>query len=131
MPNPDETPAATDDEQVELEEISDETTEPGAISAETEPAPEVADLTAIRKLVLRAHPDVVPELIGGESIEALLASVAPAEAAFQRIATRFPQPATPPVAPSVPAGGGRPAPIDSERLTADEKIRRGLTIRRD
>jgi hypothetical protein len=80
--------------------------------------------------VLRAHPDVVPELIAGDSIEALLASVEPAEAAYRRIAARLLHPATPQPVPSVPAGGGRPASIDAERLPADEKIRRGLTTRR-
>lgn len=40
-----------------------------------------------------------------------------------------PQPAPPPSAPAVPAGGDRPAPVDPERLPASEKIRRGLASR--
>ncbi len=106
---------------------------PAAIDGEEAANPEAAeatDLVAIRELVLRAHPDVVPELIAGESVEALLASVGPAQAAFQRLAERFPQRPTPPSGPSVPAGGDRPAPVDPERLPASEKIRRGLAGRR-
>lgn len=141
----DDTPAATGDEHTESKVTSDETPtantdepgehetttdEPDAVATETEPTTRETELAAIRDLVLRAHPDVVPELIAGDSIEALLASIPPAEAAFQRIAERFPQPAPPPPPPSVPAGGGQPALIDAERLPADEKIRRGLTTRR-
>lgn len=90
---------------------------------EPEPSPIDAgpDLDAIRALVLRAHPDVVPELIAGETVEALLASVAPAQAAWQRLAERFGA-ATPPV----PAGGARPVAVDPDRLPPGEKIRRGL-----
>lgn len=89
------------------------------------------DLAAVRELVLRAHRDVVPELVAGESVEALMASVEAAQAAYRRIVERFPQPDPAPSAPSVPAGGDRPAPIDPERLPAGEKIRRGLAHRRD
>lgn len=135
----DDTPAATGDEHADSDETPTVTTyqhterettsdEPDAVATETETRE--TELAAIRELVLRAHPDVVPELIAGDSIEALLASVGPAEAAYQRIAERFPQPAPPPPPPSVPAGGGQPALIDAERLPADEKIRRGLTTRR-
>ena len=137
----DDTPAATGDEHADSDETPTVTTyqhterettsdEPDAVATETEPETRETELAAIRELVLRAHPDVVPELIAGDSIEALLASVGPAEAAYQRIAERFPQPAPPPPPPSVPAGGGQPALIDAERLPADEKIRRGLTTRR-
>ena len=123
----DEALTATNDEPGERETTSDD---PDAVATETGPETRETELAAIRELVLRAHPDVVPELIAGDSIEALLASVGPAEAAYQRIAERFPQPAPPPPPPSVPAGGGQPALIDAERLPADEKIRRGLTTRR-
>lgn len=80
-------------------------------------------LDAIRQLVLRAHPDVVPELIAGESVETLLASVGPAREAYQRLASRI---GAPPAVPAVPAGGDRPAVIDPDRLPSSEKIRRGL-----
>jgi hypothetical protein len=85
------------------------------------PAPPAGgDLDAVRELVLRAHPDVVPELIDGDSIEALLASVEPARAAWRRLAERFDAP------PAVPAGGHPAAAVDPDRLSAGEKIRRGL-----
>jgi hypothetical protein len=55
----------------------------------TTPAAGVADeLTKVRQLVLRAHPDVVPELVGGNSIDELLASVEPARSAYQQVADR-------------------------------------------
>src|SRR5690606_31487105 len=42
-------------------------------------------LPAVRELVLRAHPEVVPELVQGESVADLLASIAPAAEAYQRL----------------------------------------------
>ena len=85
--------------------------------------PAGADLDAVRALVLRAHPDVVPELISGDSVEALLASVEPARAAWRQVAERIDTPAAP---PTVPSGGQPAAAVDPERLSASEKIRRGL-----
>lgn len=85
-------------------------------------AVETTDLDAVRALVLRAHPEAVPELIGGASVSELLASVGPAEEAYRRIAGRAAQP----LAAPVPAGGDRPMPLDPDRLPASEKIRRGL-----
>jgi hypothetical protein len=83
------------------------------------------DLDAIRELVLRAHPDVVPELVSGTSVAELLASVEPARSAYARlvdaIAVQRPVPEA-----TVPAGGGAPIAIDPDRLPAAEKIRRGL-----
>src|SRR5688572_11575097 len=46
----------------------------------------IADLTKVRELVLKAHPDVVPDLIAGSSVDELIASVEPARTAYQRIA---------------------------------------------
>lgn len=106
------------------------TTEPDIIdpipsAGVDEPGPQGSgpDLDAVRELVLRAHPDVVPELIDGDSIEALLASVEPARAAWQRLAERFDAPLA---APAVPAGGHPAVAVDPDRLSATEKIRRGL-----
>lgn len=89
------------------------------------------DLAAIRELVLTAHPDIVPELIGGESIGEVLASVGPAKEAFARLADRFQTVQS--VAASnaepdvrVPAGGGGALVIDPDQLPASEKIRRGV-----
>lgn len=85
--------------------------------------PAGTDLDAVRELVLRAHPDAVPELVSGDSVEALLASVEPARAAWRQVAERIGgSSATPPV----PAGGQQAVAIDPDRLSASEKIRRGL-----
>lgn len=83
-----------------------------------------ADFDAVRELVLRAHPDVVPDLVTGDSIADLIASVEPARAAYARLADAIAQ-ARPTGAP-VPAGGGAPITIDPDRMPAAEKIRRGL-----
>ena len=45
-----------------------------------------ADLGKVRELVLKAHPDVVPDLVRGSSVDELIASVEPARGAYQRIA---------------------------------------------
>jgi hypothetical protein len=78
----------------------------------------------VRELVLRAHPDVVPELVTGDSVAALIASVEPARAAYARLADALAQ--VRPAAAAVPAGGGTPITVDPDRLPAAEKIRRGL-----
>ena len=100
------------------------------------------DIAAIRALVLKAHPDVVPELVTGSTVAALLSSIEPAQAAYGRLvetvragsrpAAPVPSaPASPPVpsAPFVPAGGSAPVPVDPDRLPPAEKIRRGLQVR--
>ena len=48
--------------------------------------PAGTDLGKVRELVLRAHPDVVPDLVRGGSVDELIASVEPARSAYQRIA---------------------------------------------
>lgn len=88
------------------------------------------DLAAVRELARRAHPDAVPELIGGENLAEVMASVEPARAAYRRIAAAI---ATPPVPPSpvptVPAGSAPPLVIDLDALPTTEKIRRGLAAK--
>src|SRR5215210_5210685 len=44
------------------------------------------ELGKVRELVLKAHPDVVPDLVRGGSVDELIASVEPARSAYQRIA---------------------------------------------
>jgi hypothetical protein len=48
--------------------------------------PPTSDLGQVRELVLKAHPDVVPDLVRGSSVDELIASVEPARTAYQRIA---------------------------------------------
>ena len=92
------------------------------------------DLAAVRELALRAHPDVVPELVGGATVADLLASVEPARAAYRRIAEALPTVATPAPAPPrpvppVPAGDAPRLTLDPDHLPPAEKIRRGLAER--
>lgn len=100
----------------------DDTGEPDDAAGQASPG---HDLETVRELVLRAHPDVVPELVTGETIADLIASVEPARAAYARLADAIGQ-ARPGAAP-VPAGGGAPIAIDPDKLPAAEKIRRGLS----
>jgi len=46
-------------------------------------------LDRVRELVLRAHPEVAPELVRGESLSELLASVEPAQQAYADLAARL------------------------------------------
>ena len=129
--------AGTDPEQVQQQ-----------ASPEQQPAPPVIDqsmLAKVRELVLAAHPDVVAELVGGESFDAILASVEPARSAYQRITEQVrqqaQQPATSPAAalptappappPSVPAGqpGRSGLPSGFEDLSPSAKIAEGLRRR--
>ena len=97
-----------------------------ATPADTTPA----DLAAVRDLALRAHPDAVPELVGGATLAELMASLEPARAAYRRIVEARPSAPTPPPAPTVPAGAAPPLALDPDRLPATEKIRRGLASKR-
>lgn len=117
-------------------EQSPQNDNPAQSQSET-PATSAAELATVRDLVIKAHPDVVPELIAGNSIAELQASVEPARTAYQRIAdaARSAVPAgagaTPPAAtpPAVPAGAV-PTVVDVESLSSAEKLRRGVEQRR-
>lgn len=109
--------------------IPESTLDPGPHSDDVPvTAAEGADLPAVRALILAAHPDVVPDLVAGTTVAALLASVEGARAAYAAVEARLaPMSAAQPAVPMViPAGGGAPLPIDPDRLPASEKIRRGL-----
>jgi hypothetical protein len=84
-----------------------------------------ADLERVRELILAAHADVVPELIAGATIQALIDSVEPARGAYQRAIARM----APPAPPVVPAGSALAA-VDPATLPAHELIRRGLRANR-
>ena len=85
------------------------------------------ELALVREVVLRAHPDVVPELISGGTVAELLASVDPARAAYARIVEQRPVAVETP--PAVPAGAATSA-IDPSTLPAQELIRRGVEAER-
>lgn len=109
-------------------EIADEAT-----GQENEQEREVVapDLGAVRDLVLRAHPDVVPELVMGDSLADLLASVEPARSAYARLAESWAERRPASTTAPVPAGGGMPIAVDPDRLPAAEKIRVGLATSRN
>jgi hypothetical protein len=100
-------------------------------TSEETPPVESIDLAAVRELVLKAHPDVVPELVTGNSVAELTASIEPARAAYQRIAEAMASPigGRTIAPPAVPAGGSGPA-VDPDALPAAEKIRRGIAAGR-
>jgi len=88
-------------------------------------------VAAVRDLVLRAHPEIVPELLRGNSLEELLASVQPATEAYARIAEMLkPEEEGQAGSLQVPAGGSPAVTVDAASLPAAEKIRRGLASRR-
>lgn len=84
---------------------------------------EMDDIGALRAVLREAHPDAVEELIAGETIAELLASLAPAREAYGRLISRLEQQEK--RAPHVPAGGTSAA-VDLDGLTADGLIKRGL-----
>lgn len=98
-----------------------------------------AELAAVRELALKAHPDAVPELVGGATVAEVMASLEPARAAYRRVAeaataaaeARPPAagPVVPVAVPVVPAGDAPRFAVDVETLPAAEKIRRGLANR--
>jgi hypothetical protein len=107
------------------------------------------DLGKVRGLVLQAHPDVVPDLVRGASVDELIASVEPARAAYQAVAERVRAGGTSlPAAAATEASGGagsaanpQAAPpavpagsagnvVDPANIPASEKIRRALEAQR-
>ena len=85
------------------------------------------DLHRIQDLVISAHPDVVPEMIQGQTFEELMSSIEPAREAYQRIAN---QAASRVEAPKVAAQPGRGSAVaDVERLSPLAKISAGLRRR--
>ncbi len=89
----------------------------------------IEELDAVRQVVLAAYPDSVPELIQGETVPALLASIEPARMAYARVAESVVVPVQAVTPPVVPAGGGG-AVLDPGALPAAEKVRRGIAGQR-
>lgn len=87
------------------------------------------DLASVRELVLRANPDVVPELITGASVTELTASIEPARAAYQRIVEAGRREGAGAGNPPVVPAGGATQVIDPDRLPTAEKLRRGVELR--
>lgn len=56
-----------------------------ATEREPQPGLDGAQLARLREALVTAYPDAVPELVAGEDFETLLASVAAARQAYQRV----------------------------------------------
>src|SRR5690606_20563166 len=65
----------------QLEELPDTSTLAEVVTAEVIATPQ-KDIDAVRELILGLHPSIVPELISGDSVETLIASIAPAQNAY-------------------------------------------------
>jgi len=68
-----------------------------------------------------AHPDTIPELIGGETVGEMVASLETAKATYQRTIER-----TKAAMPVAAGGGGRPVGVDVSKLSPLAKISMGL-----
>ncbi|GEM_PF-6177852 len=99
---------------------------PATAEAGTGGATQFAVLSADERQTLRAtlaaaHPDVIPELIGGETVGEMVASLETAKAAYQRTIER-----TKAAIPVAAGGGGRPVGVDVSQLSSLAKISMGL-----
>ncbi|MDQ6831791.1 MAG: hypothetical protein M3008_00200 [Chloroflexota bacterium] len=75
----------------------------------------------LRATLASAHPDTIPELIGGETVGEMVASLETAKAAYQRTIER-----TRAAMPVAAGGGGRPVGVDVTKLSPLAKISVGL-----
>jgi hypothetical protein len=97
------------------------------------PTTAIEEAALIRDLILRAHSDVVPEMVRGNTLHELLGSLPAAQDAWRNALERVhstgsvtSEHATP-NAPPVPAGATvRSAPVDLESLSPLAKIRAGV-----
>jgi hypothetical protein len=103
-----------------------------------EPAEQVGvapavDTTRLRELVLRAHPEAIPELVQGETLEELEASATLATEVYRRIAASVREAVAREAAASIPAGqpGRQASLVDLEALSPTAKIAEGLRRARD
>ena len=79
-------------------------------------------IAIVRQLILKAHPELVEELVVGESLTELMASVGVAQAAYRRIAEATRSAVSAPVVPA----GGNAARLVVEDLGPDGLILRGM-----
>lgn len=85
-------------------------------------------LARVRDLILTAFTDVVPELVGGDTVDDLVASVDLARKAYAAVADRAKDERSASV--HVPAGGGSRVPsVNLEELSPAAKIAEGLRQR--
>jgi hypothetical protein len=103
--------------------------EPGLVELVEPVSSGVADQPAppnLRDLVSRAYPDAVPEMLQGETVEELLASLPAAQAAYQRVVEQNRQ--QPPL-PIPPGGAVRSQARNVDGLSPALKIRMGIGSR--
>ncbi len=95
--------------------------------AETE-GPVGAERARLRELVLRAHPEAIPELVQGETLEELETSARLATEVYRRIADSVREAVAREAAASVPAGqpGRQTYLVNIEALSPAAKIAEGL-----
>lgn len=124
-----------------IEIPSDETQTPVDESPpQTPPDRTSDDVALVRDFIVSADAGLIAELVTGATVSEVLASVAAARAAYQRIAeqVRVGAPTAGPVdpvvrvapVPVVPAGGAAPFVVDPGDLPSSELIRRGITAAR-
>ncbi|MCA1670579.1 MAG: hypothetical protein LC793_25000 [Thermomicrobia bacterium] len=99
---------------------------PATAEAGTGGAAQFAVLNADERQTLRAtlaaaHPDAIPELIGGETVGEMIASIETAKAAYQRTIER-----TKAAIPVAAGGGSRAVGVDVSKLSPLAKISAGL-----
>lgn len=75
----------------------------------------------LRATLAEAHPEAIPQLIDGETIGEMVASIATAKAAYQRVAEQAKT-----AVPVAAGGGGRPVSADPAKLSPLAKISMGL-----
>jgi hypothetical protein len=109
-----------DDDQIAATPVEQQST--------TDTAAPESDLAKVRNLILTAFSDLVPELVGGETVDDLLASVDLARKAYAAVVEH--SGAKAPAVPSVPAGGNaRTQPVSMSDLSPSAKIAEGLRHR--
>lgn len=80
-----------------------------------------AERETLRATLAAAHPDAIPELIGGETVGTIIGSIETAKAAYRRTVER-----TRAALPVAAGGGGRPVGVDVRTLSPLAKISMGL-----
>lgn len=89
------------------------------------------EVSMLRDLVFKAHPDVVRELIIGETLTDILASLEPARAAYERIAEQIEQDLHRERVENTfaLAKAGARTEVDRGTMTTAERLRLGLRER--
>jgi hypothetical protein len=86
-------------------------------------------VASVRDLIARAYQDIVPELLTGDTLEALLASVPAARESYQRLEARFSS------QPAQVQQVSQPLPTQTvaelNGMSTDDLLRQGMIERRD